>query len=236
MISIVIPQKSKQHLTEQCVSGLCQHTHHPFELIIIDDHGDAEEFEVDRSKCQLRILRASGEGVTSAWNDGIEAADRDTVVLLNNDVIVGATGTTLTWDMLLLKTFEFVESDRRDPIIGVEVRQESALGDRAKLLPNGGQKSMWLSGWFMSCRRSVFSTVGLDTDMKTYFSDLDFQVRAVAEYGCRKYRITMSGMKHLGHRTAHDSKIVPDQRAQWRKDRETFLRKFDALQKRLAGV
>lgn len=204
--TFVIPQKTNSPMTLELVRQL--HQHEPgAEVIVIHDTPDDEMEELP---C-CRLIRNPRPGVTAAWNHGINEAENEHVVVLNNDVICAG-------PFLNLLTFP------SHVLVGARWRKESMIGTAAQSLP-GGADSLWLEGWFFSMQKSYWRRVGgFDESMKLYFSDLDFQVRG-AMLKLDRATVDDLPLQHLGHRTTRGT---PGVREQWHIDREVFVRKLGA--------
>ncbi len=202
--TIVIPQKTNSEMTLSLVRQI--HQFEPeSEVIVIHDTQDDEMDELPN----CRLIRNRGVGVTAAWNHGVEEASNELVILLNNDVV--CTGPFVG---------RLYAGERC--IGGVRQRVEGMIGAAANSLP-GGPASLWLEGWCLSFLRSCWSMIGgFDESMSLYFSDLDFQVRAV---GKDLSLVLCSGVpfRHLGHQT---TRTMPSTRTLWNQDRAVFIRKL----------
>lgn len=197
--TIIIPQRGLQkELTEPLVAQL-QEFEPAAEIIVVDDGRGETASPRDIPGAKI-IFHPDGErGLTRAWNLGVAAASGDRVVLLNNDV------------------------QCHGPFIKKLSGQGGISG--AKMRPDPDVKNYLLEGWCLAFSKDVFRTlVEFDESMKTYFSDTDFQMRALrANYHLTAVEIPL---KHLGHKTAHNKTIFPNRMAQWKSDRKTFVDKW----------
>lgn len=193
-VSIVIPQRGHQELTESLVESL--RTHEPTaEIVVVNDAP-----EPCRPIGGVAMASSAGRGVTAAWNVGVEAATTDWLVLLNNDVECRG---------------PFLKRLPREGISGAALRVEELLGDEV------------LEGWCLAFSYRLWAELdGFDEAMRLYYSDTDFQLRAM-ERGSFLTAPRKLPLKHLGHRTAHDRDIIPqgERLAQWHRDRDVFRRK-----------
>lgn len=202
--TIVIPQKTNSQMTLDLVRQIRQYEPDA-EIIVIHDTQDDEMQELPN----CRVLRNRGVGVTAAWNHGVEEADNEHVILLNNDVVCSGPFVKLIepWGEL---------------IVGLKFRRERLIGAAADKLP-GGSESEWLEGWCLSFRKSLWEKLGrFDESMRLYFSDLDFQVRA-AQMEVSRASFDGVPLRHLGRQT---TKLMPDSRVLWNLDRNVFVRKL----------
>ncbi len=201
--TIVIPQRGNVRLTERAIDGIRQHEEQQVEIVVVDDSEDPQ-----KPRGCARFTVNKGRGVTAAWNSGVEKAHSPKLILLNNDVII---------------TKPFVEKvvkrlSQQQAIMGCEWRTETAM------MGNKLPRKQWLSGWMMAFDISIYNRLhGFDELMELYFSDLDFQLRAVGS--CVELVQHKFGITHLQHRTAHDPKLCPERQRRWSADRRVFLRK-----------
>ncbi|RAV22082.1 glycosyltransferase family 2 protein [Paenibacillus contaminans] len=88
LTSIVIPTYNALHLLTGCIQAIRTHTHVPYELIIVDNGSTDGTAEWCAREDVHVIGLASNEGFPKACNIGLREARGDTLLLLNNDVIV----------------------------------------------------------------------------------------------------------------------------------------------------
>lgn len=84
MISIIIPAYNQHELTEQCIASVCRHTK-DMEIVLVDNGSTPRYSETG---ADITIRNEENLGFPKAVNQGIEAANGEIIVLLNNDVIV----------------------------------------------------------------------------------------------------------------------------------------------------
>lgn len=145
-------------------------------------------------------VASGGRGVTAAWNVGVATATGEFLVLLNNDVECRG---------------PFLHRLPREGIAGAALRVEELIGDEV------------LEGWCLAFSYRLWASLGgFDEAMRLYYSDADFQVRAL-DRGSFLTAPRKLPLRHLGHRTAHDRNIISpaDRAAQWQADRAIFKRK-----------
>ncbi len=168
-------------------------------IVVNDDHDHCEQIE------GTKLLNNNDVGVTAAWNTGVQAATHGRILLMNNDIRVMG---------------EYVHLFCGSGITGMKLRTERST-NRCPL----GEV---LEGWCFSFDKSLWETLGgFDEKMKMYFSDTDFQCRAVIDHS-ELLSVVDAPLIHLQHKTAHDPKIVePIERIErWRKDRWAFSNKW----------
>lgn len=88
MLSIVIPVFNQQGMTTECIKAVQENTR-DFEYIVVDN-GSTPPLSINLGEGFVvpRVRNDSNLGFPVAVNQGIRAAKGDTIVLLNNDVIV----------------------------------------------------------------------------------------------------------------------------------------------------
>ncbi|NTV51386.1 MAG: glycosyltransferase [Candidatus Firestonebacteria bacterium] len=121
LTSLVILTHNQRALTQACLESVLRHTHEPFELIVVDNASTDDtvaylsSWEVsinfgEHKYCRRFTLVSNpvNRGFAAGNNQGIAAAQGDTLVLMNNDVVV-----TPGWLTRLLRCAQ------RNPKIGV---------------------------------------------------------------------------------------------------------------------
>ena len=202
-VTIVIPQRGKDHLTEALLASLNAYDSQfgNCEIVIINDHPGLDVSPCVRELADL-VVESRGAGWTAAVNMGIDHAKGEKIVLLNNDVVC-------TGDALAYLTSSLDMAD----MAGVATRYDQ---DADMLV---------FEGWCLAFRKSDWERVGkFDDAMKLYFADTDFQMRFL-ESNPRMATALGTKLVHVGHQTAHDPEAFPNRRQQWAADRKAFLEK-----------
>lgn len=93
LLSIVIPVHRDAEVTRRCLESIMQHTHRPFEVILVDNAADDETkrvlAEFKRLYGNVTVIENSqNEGYPVACNRGLAAAKGEYLVIMNNDVVV----------------------------------------------------------------------------------------------------------------------------------------------------
>ena len=89
MISIIIPVVNQHEMTTECVNRVRVCTAGDFEFVIIDNGSEPAYKPPFTGFNETKLIRnEENRGFPAAVNQGIAAAAGDTIVLLNNDVIV----------------------------------------------------------------------------------------------------------------------------------------------------
>lgn len=88
MISVVIPLYNKESSIQKTIESVLVQTYKDFELIIVDD--GSTDNSVNIVECisvnnQLKLIRKSNGGVSSARNEGINNASGDYIAFLDGD-------------------------------------------------------------------------------------------------------------------------------------------------------
>lgn len=147
------------------------------------------------------------QGLSKAWNQGAERAVGDALIFLNNDTLTHAPWIHTVLDRLAEDAW----------IIGAGERREHSLNTQDLGIP-----SNYLQGWLLAMRTSTWHALeGFDERFQLYFSDTDFQARAVdADYSLYLEHLAVT---HTGHATTRKR---PDRSAVWNADRQRFLDKW----------
>lgn len=86
--SILIPTYNGRELLKDCIYSIKQHTEEAYEIIVLDNGSTDGTLDFCRQEQLTFISLASNTGFPIACNKGIRMATGDTLLLLNNDVIV----------------------------------------------------------------------------------------------------------------------------------------------------
>lgn len=92
--SIIIVTYNNLHLTQMCLDSIFRFTqHHDFEIVVVDNHSSdgTREYLLELAEKHHNIkvkFNNSNEGFARANNQGIQMAEGEYIVLLNNDTIV----------------------------------------------------------------------------------------------------------------------------------------------------
>jgi GT2 family glycosyltransferase/2-polyprenyl-3-methyl-5-hydroxy-6-metoxy-1,4-benzoquinol methylase len=109
LTSIVLVTHNQIEYTRLCLDSLRFRTDEPFELVVVDNGSTDGTVDYLRAQPDVRlIMNGTNRGFPAAANQGIQAAQGEQILLLNNDTIV-----TTGWLRRL------VDALRRDPQIGL---------------------------------------------------------------------------------------------------------------------
>ena len=217
--TIVIPQFNQARLTCECIASLRHAERQVWPVVVVDDGSEsAERGLLQSAKLEgVEVLARARGGVTAAWNAGAAAANTPFVVFLNNDVLFG--GPSIDRLVEPLRSGEAA-------VVGAAVREERLLPDELlRRLP----VRRFVEGWCLAVAMDEFRSLGgFDEAMRLYWSDTDFQLRAVVRRLGREQTLVSVRvpLRHLGHRTAHG---IGERRRQWQADRDVFIAKWSRL-------
>lgn len=88
LTSIVIPTYNGLHLLGRCIAEIRRFTDRPFEIIVADDGSTDGTADWCRGENIPFVSLPRNRGFPCAANAGLKLASGDTVVLMNNDIIV----------------------------------------------------------------------------------------------------------------------------------------------------
>lgn len=86
--SIIIPTFNGKDLLKDCIYSIKRHTNEPYEIIVVDNGSSDGTVDICRQEGITFISLANNIGFPAACNKGLKIATGDTLLLLNNDVIV----------------------------------------------------------------------------------------------------------------------------------------------------
>lgn len=185
MKSIVIPVFNKHFMTWECVEAVKRWTD-GYELILIDN-GSMPPLDVDETINSIR--NEENLGFPIAVNQGIRAAQGETIVLLNNDVFV-----TPGWDVLLedwLSAYDII-GPLTNYAAGLQREAIPHYGDQDELnrvayewaRTHAGQsvEVNWVIGFCMAFKKSLWEELGPfdETLWPCCGEEIDFCLRARA--------------------------------------------------------
>src|ERR1017187_5974770 len=98
MISIITAIHNQLAMNKLFYASLQKYTHHPFELIIIDNHSTDGSTEFFRSKGAHVIYNDHNYSYPYCQNQGIRSAKFEYLAFLNNDIVVSP-----FWDKRLIE-------------------------------------------------------------------------------------------------------------------------------------
>ncbi|KKO54276.1 glycosyltransferase family 2 protein [Paenibacillus sp. DMB20] len=88
LTSIIIPTYNGRELLKDCIYSIKKYTDKPYEIIVVDNGSTDGTADVCRQEGITFISLAGNAGFPAACNKGLRIATGDSLLLLNNDVIV----------------------------------------------------------------------------------------------------------------------------------------------------
>jgi len=176
--SIVIPVYNQLEFTRQCLDSLKQFDELNSEIIIVDNgSGDGTAEYLQYLSGYEIISNAVNRGCAAGWNQGVERATGDWIVILNNDVIL-----TKSWLPTLLEVASKENLDIISPAIR-EFELNYGLDTYANEFTSKMKGIIRLGladGICFAVHRRVFDKIGLfDENFRIgQFEDADFFRRA----------------------------------------------------------
>jgi glycosyltransferase involved in cell wall biosynthesis len=86
LVSVIIPTYNRAALVRQALASVKAQTYRDFEIVVVDDGGTDDTYEVLSADRELRVLRhPSRRGVSAARNTGIAAARGKWLAFLDSD-------------------------------------------------------------------------------------------------------------------------------------------------------
>jgi GT2 family glycosyltransferase len=101
MLSIITAIYNQLEVNQLFLEYLKQYTHHPFELIVVDNGSDDGSRDFFRSAGATVIANDGNYSYPHCQNQGIQVARYDVLAFLNNDIIVSP-----DWDRRLLEVMD----------------------------------------------------------------------------------------------------------------------------------
>ena len=86
--SIIIPTYNGVALLGQCVSEIRRFTEQPYEIIVVDDGSSDATLDYCLAERLILVRLPVNRGFPVACNAGLRVATGETIVLLNNDIVV----------------------------------------------------------------------------------------------------------------------------------------------------
>ena len=213
LVSVIIPNWNGKKFLQGCLDSLALQTHHPWEVIVVDNgskDGSVDYLNSNYPWARLVCFELN-TGFSVAVNAGIRVARGEYIALLNNDTVVEP-----TW------LSEMVQAMQAHPEVGSTGCRMLGYDDR-KLLDGAGdgyrrgglpgrigqgehdhgqfdvpRLILGACGGAALYRRSMLNEIGLfDEDYFAYLEDVDLGLRAQSA-GYRCMYVPTSVMYHLG--------------------------------------
>jgi len=85
-ISVIIPTYNRKHLISRAIKSVINQSFKPFEIIIVDDGSDDGTYQfINQFFREIKLIRQSNNGVSSARNLGIKNAKGNWIAFLDSD-------------------------------------------------------------------------------------------------------------------------------------------------------
>lgn len=247
-VSIVILNYNTKDSIAACLDSIKSNTNKPHEVIVIDNGSTDGSQQLLKQRDDITlIINKENIGVSKGWNQGIQAADPDSdIVVLNSDIVV-----TRDW---LDKIVDCAYQDSAIGIVGCRIKgltnnKDMLLHTGALIQRDGmGQENEWgiplvdygqyqlnqqaqvVVGACMFLKRQTLNSVGLFDEDYTpaYFEDSDMCMK-VADAGLKVMYCGEVTLFHEHGATGRANKI--DVNSLLQVNRKKFLSKWrDKLQ------
>jgi len=235
LTSIVVLTHNQLGYTKCCLDSIAENTLEPYELIVVDNSSDDGTVDYLRSRLDLRvILNRENRGFAAGVNQGINVAQGNQILLLNNDTIV-----TFGWLSKMLRClYSQAEIAAVGPLTNctagnqrIDVPYRTLTQIQAFAWDLGRSQSgcscfvTFLGGFCLLVRRSSLERVGVFDERFGLgtFEDTDFCAR-LCQAGYRLAIALDSFVHHYGSRTLNA--VVEDPLALLEENRQIFERKW----------
>lgn len=221
VLSVVMLTWNKVELTRRCVDSIRNHTHVPYELIIVDNGSLPPARDFARDAADIAVLNPDNRGFAAGMNAGLARARGEFVAFVNNDTVLPA-----EWDVRLIEHL-------RRPTTGVVTPAVTAAGNRLSVRTHPGTGVVTLppfravpSGVVYLMRASVARGLG----------GWDERYRpAGAEDADLCFKVWVNGLDVVldervlvDHVSKGSATQLTDQEATWAVNRQRLLRKWRA--------
>jgi glycosyltransferase involved in cell wall biosynthesis len=85
LVSIIIPVKNGERFLPFALNSVFEQNYRPLEIIVVDGHSSDRTVAIAQSFVEVRVVSQSGQGLSNAWNEGLEAANGEFVAFLSYD-------------------------------------------------------------------------------------------------------------------------------------------------------
>jgi len=216
-VSVIIPCYNQGRYVDEAVDSVLKQTYNDFEIIIVND-GSTDKFTVDLlnsyQKPETKVIHTTNQGLASARNNGIKAAQGEYILPLDADDKIGKE-----------YLHEAVKVLDHNPGIGIVYCNAEVLGKAGKkwALPEYSLEEMLIDNIIFCSsffRRKDWEAIGgYDSEMTYGWEDYDFWL-ALIEKGLLVYKIPQV---LFFYRTVADSMVRSKAKQQ---KIETFVKIF----------
>jgi len=216
VITVVIPNWNGKRFLPECIGSLQQQTFTGFRIIVVDNGStDGSVPYLHSTFPEVHCISLpENKGFSYAVNRGIEQAETQYILLLNNDIEVPPNCfDELITEVQNLQEFDFfalkmVNYNKRNLIDGAGdgilrggVGYRYGTMEQDSELYNQGRQVFGACAGAALYTRDFFDTVGLfDEDFFAYLEDVDLNLRA-NRFGLRCYYIPQACVYHIGSAT-----------------------------------
>jgi len=214
-LTVIIPNFNGKHFLKECFDSLNDQKS-SFDVIIVDNGSTdgSADFIADNYPEYRLIRNKNNLGFSSAVNQGIKSSNSDFVLLLNNDVVLGANCISnllecIRGDVKLFSVASKMVQYHNKSLID-DAGDEYTLLGYTKKVGNGKSAELYQSvrEVFSACagaalyRRSVFNDMGyFDENFFAYMEDVDIGYRARI-YGYKSLYCPKAVVYHVGSGTS----------------------------------
>lgn len=218
--SIIILTHNQLEFTTKCIESIRNHTISDYEIIVVDNASTDKTVEYLQQQSDLKIiLNKDNMGYAKGNNQGVELATGETILFLNNDVVV-----TEGWlDSLIETLYANEDVAMAGPVtnnisgqqlVSVDYDQRTLEGihgfatEYCKKKSGKRKKVLRLVGFAIACKKSVLDEIGLFDESFGIgnYEDDDLCLKAL-EKGYELYIAEDSFVHHYGSITFKESKV-----------------------------
>lgn len=238
LTSIVIPSYNGLHLLAPCLAEIRRFTDLPHEIIVADDGSTDGTADFCRRERLAFVSLPRNRGFPGAANAGLKLAAGDTVVLMNNDIVVSR-----RWlDNMLACLYSaddigivgpmanYASGSQHDPLGYADLTGFHELTRTANRPDPGKWRSVQrLVGMCMVMKRELIDRIGLLDERYApgHYEDDDYCYRA----RLHGYRLMVAGDTYVHHHGSASFRQKPqaEMAALLEANRQKFIAKFGAV-------
>jgi glycosyltransferase involved in cell wall biosynthesis len=84
-ISVILPVRNGQPFLARAIESILEQTRPPAELIVVDGGSTDGSAELAGSYDAVTVIAQTGDGLSQAWNQGVEASSGELIAFLDSD-------------------------------------------------------------------------------------------------------------------------------------------------------
>lgn len=235
-VSIVVLALNKMEYTAKCIESTIKHCRQNYEWILVNNGSTDGTQEYFEKVPQAQVIHNSENlGVSAGWNQGIQAASGDYILILNNDVILAPGSIENLVRCAVNHPRSGIIAPRTNNIAGPQkidgfaYRNDDAVPGQLIEIMEQNQLSSWqypmIKGFCMLLPREVIEKVGFFDEQFGFgnFEDDDYSQR-VARAGYELRVANDSVIFHFGSMSFGQANIDWDQ--QMVKNQELYNQKW----------